>query len=292
MSTLRTRAIFLATVAASHTALVACGGPGGDRERVLLVTTTSVEASGLLDELLEAYHAYQESYRLAPTAVGSGAALEMGRRGDADLLLTHDPEGEAHFIAEGHAAGHGPLMMNRFLIAGPPEDPAGVAGADDPVAGMRRIVEAGAGFVSRGDDSGTHARELALWREAGIAPRGTRPGWYVEAGTGMGETLQMASQLAAYTLTDRGTFLHLRASLRLEPLLERGDGLDNHYTWILPRDPENPDGARDLLAWLRGPGQAVIAGYGAEAFGEPLFRPTAGDTATSSAADSAPAAAR
>ena len=278
-----TRAILLATLAAALATLPACAEPGADRERVLLVTTTSVEASGLLDELLEAYHASQERYRLAPTAVGSGAALEMGRRGDADLLLTHDPDGEARFIAEGHAAGHGPLMMNRFLIAGPPEDPADVGGASDPVTAMRRIVEAGAGFVSRGDDSGTHVRELELWREAGIAPRGTRPGWYVEAGTGMGETLQMASQLGAYTLTDQGTFLHLRASLRLEPLLDRGDGLGNHYSWILPSDPVNPQGARDLLAWLRGPGQAVIAAYGTETFGEPLFRPTASDTTAETA---------
>lgn len=288
MRTAPTRAILLATLAATFTAVVACADPGADRERVLLVTTTSVEASGLLDELLEAYHASQERYRLAPTAVGSGAALEMGRRGDADLLLTHDPDGEARFIAEGHAAGYGPIMMNRFLLAGPPEDPAGVAGASDPVAAMRRIVEAGAGFVSRGDDSGTHARELELWREAGISPRGTRPGWYVEAGTGMGETLQVASQLGAYTLTDRGTFLHLRGSLRLEPLLEQGDRLENHYSWILPRDPVNPDGARDLLAWLRGPGQALIAGYGAQTFGEPLFRPTAADSAADNATDSTP----
>lgn len=277
MRTALTWAIARATAAILF-AVVACAGPGADRERVLLVTTTSVEASGLLDELLQAYHASQERYRLAPTAVGSGAAMEMGRRGDADLLLTHDPAGEARFIGEGHAAGHGPIMMNRFLIAGPRADPAGVARATDAADALRRIADAGAPFVSRGDDSGTHARELELWREAGLAPRESRPGWYVEAGSGMGETLQMASQLGAYTLADRGTFLHLRSSLRLEPLIDGGDRLENHYSWILPRDAVNPDGARDLLAWLRGPGQAVIAEYGTAAFGEPLFRPTAADT--------------
>ena len=272
-------AISLGALAAALPVLAACTGPGADRERVLLVTTTSVEASGLLDALLEAYHASQDRYRLAPTAVGSGAALEMGRRGDADLLLTHDPGGEARFIADGHAAAHGPLMMNRFLIAGPPADPAGVARATDPVEALRRIAHTGAPFVSRGDDSGTHAREIDLWREAGRAPRASRPGWYVEAGTGMGETLQMASQLGAYTLADRGTFLHLGRTLRLEPLLEGAAGLENRYTWLLPREPVNPDGARHLLAWLRGPAQAVIADYGTAAFGEPLFVPTAADTA-------------
>lgn len=273
------RAMAAAALVSCAVAAVACGGPDADRERVLLVTTTSVEASGLLDELLEAYHASQQRYRLAPTAVGSGAALEMGRRGDADLLLTHDPAGEARFVAQGHAAGHGPIMMNRFLLAGPPDDPAGVAGVTDPAAALRRVAGAGGPFVSRGDDSGTHARELALWREAGLSPRESRPGWYVEAGTGMGETLQMSSQLGAYTLTDRGTFLHLRTALRLEPLLEGAPGLENRYSWILPRDPTNPEGARDLLAWLRGPGQAVIAEYGAATFGEPLFVPTASGTA-------------
>lgn len=276
MRTAPTSAIFWA---AALSALSACGGPDADRQRVLLVTTTSVEASGLLDELLEAYHAAQQSYRLAPTAVGSGAALELGRRGDADLLLTHDPEGERRFIAEGHAAGHGPIMMNRFLIAGPSADAAGIREASDAAAALRRIADAGAPFVSRGDDSGTHAREVGLWREAGVAPWESRPGWYVEAGTGMGETLQMASQLGAYTLTDRGTFLHLRRALRLDPLVESGPGLENHYTFILPREATNGEGARDFVAWLRGPGQTVIAEHGIASFGEPLFVPTAIDSA-------------
>ncbi|HUG38945.1 MAG TPA: substrate-binding domain-containing protein [Longimicrobiales bacterium] len=255
--------------------LAGCAAPGHERERVLLVTTTSVEASGLLDALLEAYHAAQDRYRLAPTAVGSGAALRMGRGGDADLLLTHDPEGERRFAAEGHAAEQGPIMMNQFQVVGPAADPARIADADGPVEAFRRIAAAGATFLSRGDDSGTHTRERALWRAAGLAPWDGRPGWYVEAGTGMAETLQMASQLGSYALTDRGTFLHLQASLRLRALVERGPDLENHYTYTLPRRPSNPEGARDLLRWLRGPGQIVIARYGVRRFGEPLFVPTA-----------------
>jgi tungstate transport system substrate-binding protein len=257
------------------TVLAGCAEGSPERERVLLVTTTSVEGSGLLDEVLEAYHAAQNRYRLAPTAVGSGAALQMGRRGDADILITHDPAGERAFAEAGFAVDQGPVMMNHFLIAGPPGDAARVVGAAGLEAALRGIADAGARFVSRGDDSGTHARERELWRGAGLAPWQDRPDWYVEAGTGMAETLQMASQLGAYTLTDRGTFLHLRGSLDLRPLVERGAKLENHYTYTLPRDAANVEGARDFLAWLTGPGQALIRSYGTDRFGEPLFVPTA-----------------
>ena len=259
-------------------ASAACAGPDAQRPRVLLVTTTSVEASGLLEEIVEAYHAAQDRFRLAPTAVGSGAALEMGRRGDADILLTHDPQGERRFIADGLAEGHGPVMMNHFVVAGPAADPGGVAGATDAPAAFRRIAASGSRFVSRGDDSGTHTREREIWEAAGIRPWEDRPDWYVEAGTGMGETLQMASQLGAYTLTDSGTFLHLRSTLSLERLLASGGGLGNRYTYIVPRGGRNPDGARDFRAWLLGPGQELIATYGTERFGEPLFVPAAADS--------------
>lgn len=271
-------AVVLAGAVLAATVLAGCASPGQDRERVLLVTTTSVEASGLLDQILGAYHAAQDRYRLAPTAVGSGAALEMGRRGDADLLLTHDPSGERRFSDDGLAAAKGPVMMNRFLIAGPAADPAGVAGTDDPADALGRIAAAEARFVSRGDDSGTHTRERDLWRAAGLAPWETRPDWYVEAGTGMGETLQMANQLGAYTLADRGTYLHLREAIDLRPLLEEGPLLENHYTYTLPREAANNAGARDFLDWLLGPGQALIAEYGVPRFGEALFVPTAADS--------------
>lgn len=257
--------------------LPGCGGgeEPDDRERVLLITTTSVEASGLLDHILAAYHDSQDRYRVAATAVGSGAALQMGRRGDGDVLLTHDPAGERRFAAEDSAAEQGPVMMNTFLLVGPEHDPAGARGAGDIVQAFRRIAEAGARFVSRGDDSGTHTRERELWAAAGLEPAGERPAWYVEAGSGMDETLHMASQLGAYTFSDRGTYLHLRGSLRLHPLVVSGAALENHYVYTLPSKPRNPDGARDFVAWLTGPGQQLIAGYGAERFGEPLFVPAA-----------------
>ena len=253
--------------------LTGCAAPGEDRERVLLVTTTSVEASGLLDTLIAGYHAAQDRYRLAPTAVGSGAALRMGRRGDADVLLTHDPEGERAFARDGHVAEQAPIMMNRFIVAGPSRDPAKVAGAPDAVTAFRAIADARATFVSRGDDSGTHARERSLWRAAGLRPWEDRPSWYVESGSGMGETLQMAGQAGAYTLTDRATFLHMGKGPGLVAAVDSGPGLENHYVASLPVAPRNPAGARDLLAWLRGPARDLIAGYGAPEFGEPLFRP-------------------
>ncbi|NIP78119.1 MAG: solute-binding protein, partial [Gemmatimonadetes bacterium] len=247
------RRVLLGTALA---AAVACGGSG--RERVLLVTTTTVESSGLLETLVEAYQASQDRYRLSVTAVGSGAALEIGRRGDADLLLTHDPTGEARFMAEGYGTEQGPVMRNQFVVAGPGEDPAGVRAVADLAAALARIAATESPFISRGDESGTHRKEAELWRRAGLEPMRARPAWYVESGSGMGETLRIADQRGAYILTDRGTFRHLAGGLRLE-LLARGDPPEaNPYRYTVPRDPPNPAGARDLKEWLLGPGQDVI----------------------------------
>lgn len=253
--------------------ITACGTDGDGRGRVLLVTTTTVESSGLLDELVEAYHASQDRYRLSVTAVGSGAALEIGRRGDADLLLTHDPEGEARFMAEGHGVQQGPVMSNQFVIAGPPEDPAGVRGVTDLSDALARVAAAGQRFVSRGDESGTHRKERELWRRAGLAVPGPDTAWYLESGSGMGETLRVADARQAYVLTDRGTFRHLSVGLGLEVLAAGRPPEMNPYQYTLPAQPLNPTGARDLLEWLTGPGQSVIAGYGVARFGEPLFTP-------------------
>lgn len=255
--------------------LAACGPAEDDRERVLLVTTTTVEASGLLETLVDVYHASQDRYHLSTTAVGSGAALEIGRRGDADLLLTHDPTGEARFMAEGHGAEQGPVMRNEFVIVGPPEDPAGIRDWTDLGAGLRRIGEAGARFISRADDSGTHRKERELWTRAGSTAPGSGVEWYLETGSGMDETLRVADQRGAYALTDRGTFRHLRDGLRLE-VLARGDPPEvNTYQYTLPGAPGEGGGARDLLDWLLGPGQKVIGGYGLDRFEEPLFTPAA-----------------
>lgn len=259
-------------------ALTGCAPNDGGRDRVLLVTTTSLEGSGLLDAMAGAYEAAQPRYRLATTAVGSGAALEIGRRGDGDVLITHDPTGEARFEAAGHAAEQGPLMWNEYLIVGPAADPAGIADLDDLAVALDRIAEADALFISRGDDSGTHRKEQELWDRAGhpqlasasSAARRDAP-WYVEAGAGMAEALRMAEQRQAYVLTDSGTFGHLAASLDLA-VLARGDPMAiNRYQYTLPRHAGNSEGARDFLEWLRGPGRGLIADFGMGRFDEPLF---------------------
>lgn len=217
----------------------------------------------------------QGRYRLSVTAVGSGAALGLGRRGDADLLITHDPIGEAAFMAEGFGAAQGPFMRNEFIVVGPPDDPAGVDGLTDLATALARIAEAGAPFVSRGDESGTHRRERQLWGRVGRASWEARPDWYIESGSGMDETLRIADQRGTYTLTGRSTFLHLQDGLRLRSLARGNPPEVNAYQWTLPKTPLHPDGARALRDWLVGPAQEVVAGYGVERFGEPLFTPTA-----------------
>jgi tungstate transport system substrate-binding protein len=255
--------------------LAACSGPDRGAERVLLITTHSVEDAGLLEELTTAFHAAHPDLRLTTTAVGSGAALELGRRGDGDVLLTHDPVGEAEFMARGDGLAQGPVMENEFLLVGPAGDPAGILTLDDPVAALRAIAAAEARFLSRGDDSGTHRKERELWRAAGLEPWVSRPAWYVEAGLGMAETLQTATQLQAYLLTDAATFRHLERVVRLVPAAASDPRLANPYVYTLPRRQRNPEGARSLVDWLTGPGQDAIGRYGEDRFGAPLFRPTA-----------------
>ena len=256
--------------------LPACGPSADARERVVLVTTTTVEGSGLLEVLVEAYHQSQDRYRLSTSAVGSGAALELGRRGDADVLLTHDPTGEAAFLAAGHGSEQGPVMHNEFVLAGPSADPAHVAGLTDLATAFDRIAETDATFVSRADDSGTHRKELELWRRASREADGERTSSYVESGSGMTETLRIASQRGGYVLTDIGTFRHMAPDLDLQLLVRNQPPEPNRYQYTLPADPARPQGARDFIDWLRGPGQRVLADYGTARFGEPLFTP-AGD---------------
>jgi tungstate transport system substrate-binding protein len=254
--------------------LVLAGCPGANRggERVLLVTTHSVEDSGLLEALTAAFQADHPELRVMTTAVGSGAALEMGRRGDADVLLTHDPAGEASFMAAGAGVEQGPVMENDFVLVGPPGDPAGIRGERDAVRALRAIAAAEATFLSRGDDSGTHRKERALWREAGLEPWAARPAWYREAGLGMAETLQTGTQLRAYLITDEATYRHLQRIVRLDVLVASDPRLDNPYAYTLPRRQRNPEGARALANWLVGPGQEVIARYGVDRYDRPLFR--------------------
>jgi len=260
-------------------ALVALAGAcGGDDEKgeLILATTTSTQDSGLLDELVPAFEA-DSGYTVKTVAVGTGQALELGEKGEADVLLVHAPTSEDELVATGTTGRRLLVMHNDFLLVGPAADPAGVQG-QAAAAALAAIAEAGAPFVSRGDDSGTHKLELALWTQAGVEPDG---GWYEESGQGMGATLQIADQKAAYTLVDRATYLasESRAS---SPILVEGDAsLLNVYHVIemttRAGDRVNEDGARAFADFVvSAEAQALIGAFGVEEFGQQLFVPDAG----------------
>lgn len=205
-------------------------------------------------------------------AVGTGEALAMGERGDADIVLVHAPAAESLFVASGYGTERREVMYNDFVLVGPPADPAGTRGRSITEA-LTRIASAGAPFISRGDDSGTHKRELLLWQCAGLKPAGE---WYVSAGQGMGEVLRIASERNAYSLTDRGTYLFLRGQLGLEVLVEGDERLLNTYGVIPVAGSPRLQGARVFMEWITGEeGQALIADYGTARFGRPLFVPSA-----------------
>ncbi|MFC7110939.1 substrate-binding domain-containing protein [Nonomuraea rubra] len=230
----------------------------------------------MLDELLPAF-TRDSGWQVKTLAVGSGQAIELGRRGEADVLLVHSPAAEEKFVAEGSAGQRRLVMHNDFVLLGPPADPARIRGAKSAEA-MKRIEAARATFVSRGDESGTHAREQDLWSGAAVEPGGT---WYQSTGQGMGETLRVASEKAAYTLSDRATFLTQRGSLELEVLGEGDPGLLNVYHVIelttKAGERVRADGARAFADWIVAPAaQRLIGEFGRAKYGRPLFTPDAG----------------
>jgi tungstate transport system substrate-binding protein len=254
----------------------ACGDDDGggsadsppDRGVLLLATTTSTRDSGLLDELLPSFER-RSGCTVKTLAVGSGEAMELGERGDADVLLVHSPEDEEAFMAEGHGASREAVMHNDFVLLGPPADPAGIRQADAAPDALARIAGREASFASRGDDSGTHAKELSLWEAAGVKPEGD---WYVETGQGMGETLTIAGQKQAYTLSDRGTFLATE-NLGIELLHESGEALLNPYHVIVVEGEDvRRECAERFSTWITAPAtQRAIESFGVEEFDEPLF---------------------
>lgn len=258
-------------------ALLALTGCARERGVVILATTTSTDNSGLLDVLVPMFQE-QTGYTVKVIAVGSGAALRMGERGDADVLLVHSPDAEMGYMDGGYGRGRRQIMHNDFVLLGPPADPAGVAGTDDAAAALAAIAESESLFISRGDDSGTHARERALWAEAGGLPESAA--WYQESGQGMGATLTIASQKAAYTLSDRATFLALSGTLELEIVLQGDERLLNIYHVIEVNPPNgislNEAGATAFAEFLlKEETQGEIAKFGMEEFGQPLFFPDA-----------------
>jgi tungstate transport system substrate-binding protein len=254
----------------------------GDRceaeaRELVLATTTSTQDTGLLEALLPPFEK-ETGIRVKVIAVGTGQALALGRRGDADVLMVHAPQAEKAFMAEGYGAERRALMYNDFVLVGPREDPAGVRGMGSAIQAFMRIAKTQSVFVSRGDNSGTHMKEKELWASARVRPSGR---WYLEAGSGMAATLRVASEKEAYTLTDRGTYLAQsgaqgKPALALEVLCEGAPVLRNPYA-VITVNPQrfphtNSEGAGALVGYLFSPAaQRLIAEFGKDRYGQPLF---------------------
>ena len=241
---------------------------------VYLGSTTSVYDTGLLDTLVASFEQENPDLEVKVLAVGTGQALALGRRGDADLVLVHAPDAELEFVQAGHGRNRVTFMRNDFVIAGPAEDPAAIRGISEPEPGpaaVATIASAEAPFLSRGDDSGTHKRELALWAASGASP--VAP-WYQEAGQGMGNTLLIASERRSYVLTDRATLTVLGDAADLEVLVQGGHLLENFYSIMMATAGRNQAGAERFWRWLLSErAQSMIASYGSDRFGAPLFSP-------------------
>lgn len=265
------RIVMIAALAAAPIAVNA------QRPAITVASTTSTEQSGLFDQLLPAFMA-RTGIPVRVVAVGTGQALDTGRRCDADVVFVHDKRAEERFAAAGLGVGRRDIMYNDFVIIGPKADPARVAGRD-VLEALRRIAAAKASFVSRGDRSGTHAAELRYWAEAGLDLAAVRGDWYKEIGQGMGPALNTASAIDAYALSDRGTWLAFRNRGDLAVLVEGDRRLFNQYGAMLVNPARCPNvKAREgqaFIDWLVSPeGQQAIADY--RIGGEPLFFPDAG----------------
>ena len=263
------------TVAVLALLFAACGSSDDTRRPVILAATTSTQDSGLLDVLVPAFEA-DTGWRVRTIAVGSGQAIALGRRGEADVVLAHSPDAERMLMADGVARARRPVMVNDFVLVGPSADPAGARGRSAPDA-VAAIARRRAPFVSRGDESGTHVFEQKLWRRAGISPGGS---WYQETGQGQSATLRLAAERGGYVLTDRATFVATGADRDLRILVEGSRAMANPYHVIdLTRraGPRvNAAGARALADWLVGPrAQALIERHGRSKHGRALFRPAA-----------------
>jgi len=243
-----------------------------DNKPIRLATTTSTANSGLLDAILPEFEK-DTGQKVHVIAVGTGKALRMGRDGDVDVLMVHAPPAEQKFVAEGHGDSRRSIMYNDFVIVGPASDPAGVAGMNNGAAALTSIAQHNATFVSRGDDSGTHKKELGLWKKAGIAPSFSN---YREAGQGMGKVLQMADELQAYTMTDRGTWLASKDKSSLKVLVEGDAELFNPYSVMTLSHAKHPDlnhaGAQVFADWITSDKAChLISAY--QVAGSQLFHP-------------------
>ncbi len=244
---------------------------------LILATTTSTVDSGLLDDLVPIFEK-KTGYRVKTIAVGTGQALAMGEKGEADVLLTHAEAAEKKLVDSGAVRNYQLVMHNDFIIVGPSQDPAKIKGKPSLEA-FKAIYEKGAFFISRGDDSGTHKMELSLWKKAGLSPTGQK--WYLESGQGMGATILMASEKEAYTLSDRATYLAQKRNIKLDILSEGDRALLNIYH-VMEVNPEkfskvNNEGARAFIDFMVAPEtQKLIEDFGKGKYGQSLFFPDAG----------------
>src|SRR5690606_18663265 len=270
------RSILLGALLAARLGL--SQGPAFAQDQYITVaSTTSTENSGLFGELLPKF-TEATGIEVRVVAVGTGQALDMGRRGDADVVFVHAPAAEQQFVDEGFGVERIPVMYNDYVIVGPASDPAGIADSKDAVEALQAIAETEAPFASRGDDSGTHKKELALWQEAGIDVAAASGSWYRETGSGMGPTLNTAAGMDAYALTDRGTWIAFENRQNLELLVEGDERLANPYGIILVNPEKHPHVKKELgqqfIDWVvSDEGQQAIADF--KLNGQQLFFPNA-----------------
>ena len=269
----------VATLAAAVVLLAVAGAhaQATTSKIVILSTTTSTQDSGLLDVLVRLFEK-QTGYSVKAISVGTGQALALAARGEADVTLAHAPSLEQTYVAEGKMRNRRLVMYNDFVIIGPAADPAGIKGEKKAVAALTKIAAAGARFVSRGDKSGTHSLELRLWKDAGITPG---PPWYIESGQGMGATLGIADDRGAYTITDRATLLAFSRRVGLPIMVEGDRPLLNIYSVMEVNPANGPEvnaaGGTAFADFMLTPEtQAIIKTFGVDKYGQPLFVPIAG----------------
>lgn len=284
--------MILATVVAS-TLLIGCSGKDGGKDKaadnnnvvesskdsIILSTTTSTQDSGLLDYILPDFEK-KEGIEVKVVAVGTGKALQMGKDGEADVLLVHAKSDEEQFVADGHGTVRYDVMYNDFILLGPSDDPAGILenAKGDMGKALKLISESGQTFVSRGDDSGTHKKEKTIWKSKDIDPNGQE--WYMESGQGMGDTLKIADEKLAYTIADRATYIKMQNDLGLKVVCEGDESLLNQYG-VIPVNPEindkiNAEGAEKFVDWIISKEtQELIESYKIEGHDDQVFYPNA-----------------
>ena len=261
------------------TVLFVAGNPvQAQQKNIILATTTSTQDSGLLDVLIPMFEK-KTGFFVKTIAVGSGQAMAMGQKGEADVLLVHSPAAEKKFVAEGYGVNRRIIMHNDFIVVGAAEDPAKIKGTKSTPESFKKIAASGALFLSRADKSGTHSKEMGIWTAAGINPEGQK--WYQQTGLGMGQTLNVASEKKGYTLADRGTYLALKKNLALDILAE-GDAILLNVYHVIEVNPAkfpkvNVAGGKAFADFMVSKEvQDIIKTFGVEKYGSPLFFPDAG----------------